>query len=78
LSRPGLPPTTVIALFHDPHLYRYHAPPETGAIMQRREFLWHAANFAEEQVMFGPFSEGMRERGYIPPALLARTNEVIA
>jgi ABC-type uncharacterized transport system substrate-binding protein len=27
--------------------------------------LWHAANLAEEQVMFGPFSEGMRELGYV-------------
>src|SRR5262245_12556489 len=27
--------------------------------------LWHAANLAEEQVMFGPFSEGMRDLGYV-------------
>ena len=27
--------------------------------------LWHAANLAEEQVMFGPFSDGMRELGYV-------------
>jgi putative tryptophan/tyrosine transport system substrate-binding protein len=27
--------------------------------------LWHASNLPEEQVMFGPPSEGMRELGYI-------------
>jgi putative ABC transport system substrate-binding protein len=27
--------------------------------------LWHAANLPEEQVMFGPFSEGMRDLGYV-------------
>jgi putative tryptophan/tyrosine transport system substrate-binding protein len=27
--------------------------------------LWHAANLQEEQVMFKPFAEGMRELGYI-------------
>ena len=27
--------------------------------------LWHAANLAEEQVMFGPFTEGMRAHGYV-------------
>ena len=27
--------------------------------------LWHAANLSEEQVMFGPFSQGMRELGYV-------------
>jgi putative tryptophan/tyrosine transport system substrate-binding protein len=27
--------------------------------------LWHAANLEEEAVMFGPFSQGMRELGYV-------------
>jgi putative ABC transport system substrate-binding protein len=27
--------------------------------------LWHAANLPEEQVMFGPFSEGMGDLGYV-------------
>jgi putative ABC transport system substrate-binding protein len=27
--------------------------------------LWHAANLEEEAVMFGPFSRGMRELGYV-------------
>jgi ABC-type uncharacterized transport system substrate-binding protein len=27
--------------------------------------LWHAANLEEEMVMFRPFSEGMRELGYV-------------
>jgi hypothetical protein len=27
--------------------------------------LWHASNLSEEQVMFGPFSEGMRDLGYV-------------
>jgi putative ABC transport system substrate-binding protein len=27
--------------------------------------LWHAANLQEEKVMFGPFSEGMRDLGYV-------------
>jgi hypothetical protein len=33
-----------------------------GPKVWRVGILWHAANLAEEQVMFGPFSEGIRQR----------------
>src|SRR5262245_21246805 len=44
-----------------------YAAAQDASRQQSRKvgILWHAANLAEEQVMFGPFSEGMRELGYV-------------
>ena len=40
------------------------SPKETGRVW-KVGILWHAANLEEEQVMFGPFAEGLRELGYV-------------
>ena len=45
------------------------APPDASgqnpAKIWKVGILWHAANLAEEEVMFRPFAEGMRELGYV-------------
>jgi putative tryptophan/tyrosine transport system substrate-binding protein len=45
--------------------YSAQALSQGSSKIWRVGILWHAANLPEEQVMFGPFSEGMRDLGYI-------------
>jgi putative ABC transport system substrate-binding protein len=46
-----------------PRSARAQSPKESNRVW-KIGILWHASNLPEEQVMFGPLSDGMRELGY--------------